>query len=404
MKRWLILLLGMLANIAQGMAYAGSVISAPMLAHANIAEGLYKSHWAGIFTLSIVFLPLGMVTAGKLAERFSPRVPIILGAVLYGSGMLAAAYATNYTMLCFSFGFMLSIGSGLAYGPIVASAVRWFPDKKGLASGLVVGALGFGPVLIAPLCAALLQHGWHITSLLIACGVFCLIAIGLAAFITSPPDGYAERFNKLPQNTPQGGKPQQNNTDLVWYEMILTGNFWILFILFFFGTAPGLMIISAASGIFQSIGHFDAQKAATLVAVLAAANAFGRFLWGTVSDYIGRVNALLLMFILSAAATFLLPMSANPLMLVAVIFVIGTTYGGYLGLFPSFCAEMFGLKNMALNYAVLFIAFAAAALAGPRLYASFDEPLTAFYIAAALALAGCILTAVFRITRGGCRR
>jgi OFA family oxalate/formate antiporter-like MFS transporter len=392
MKRWIYLLLGMIANLAQGVTYASSVIAVPMMAMVNIPADETKAHFALIFTLSCCFLPVGMILGGKLAS-ISPRIPIALGAVIYGAGLFVSGYVTDYKILCLTFGLMLSIGSGLAYGPIVASAVRWFPDKKGFASGLVVSALGFGPAIIAPVCAALLKEQFTISQILQILGVATFAAIGIASFITSPKVDSPNRLQSGKDNVPQAAAA--NTGDYTWLQMLGTGRFYLLALLLFLGAVPGLMIISGAKGIFETFGGFNAGTAATLVGVLAAANALGRFFWGAVSDKIGRVNTVSVMFVISIFTMLGLPFAVNPALLVAVIIVIGLTYGGYLGLFPSFCADAFGAKNVALNYAVLFIAFSIAALVGPRIYGLLD-PKTAFFIAAGLSAAGFIAALGYR--------
>jgi len=384
MNRWFILSLGIIANLAQGVVYAASVISTPMmeglLGITNPAE--IKSCFAVIFAMACIFIPLGMLLAGYL-EKISHRLPIALGTVVFGVGVFSSGFVTNFYVLCITFGFMLSFGSGLAYGPIVANAVRWFPDKKGLASGLAVAALGFGPIWMAPLCATLLAEGFAIQQVLNILGVICFLMMSAAILMPAPPQPQTAA-----QSTPTGN-------DVVWTRMLRTGKFWLLFTLFFLGIVSGMMIYSAASGIFQSIGGFSLEQAAYLVGVLAVANALGRFLWGTISDYLGRVNALIIMYTLSTLMMLGLALPTNPTVLIAVTVVMGITYGGYLGLFPSFCAESFGLKNMAMNYAILFCAFSLAALVGPRIYASF-EPQQAFFIAAGLAFTGCILALLYR--------
>jgi OFA family oxalate/formate antiporter-like MFS transporter len=388
MNRWLILLLGIIGNLALGVAYASSVLSKPMMENMlGIDPTQVKAYFSIIFTLSFLFLPVGMMLAGRL-ERISHRLPIALGAIIYGAGVFTSSYVTDFYVFCITFGFALSFGAGLAYGPIVASAVRWFPDKKGLASGLAVSALGFGPVWIAPLCALLLAKGFLVQQVLQILGAICFVAIGIAVLIPAAPQIRAANVRE--RNT-------KKNNDLAWTQILGTSKFWLLFVLLFLGTLPGMMIISAAKIIFQDIGKYTDVQAASLVAFLAAANALGRFGWGTVSDYIGRINALILMYIFAASAmiALTLPAASTPAMLVFIVFVVGVTFGGYLGLFPSFCAESFGLKNMAMNYAFLFCAFAAAAIVGPRIYVLFD-PKSAFYVAFGLTLTGCVVALLYR--------
>jgi OFA family oxalate/formate antiporter-like MFS transporter len=389
--RWIILCLGIAANLSQGISYSGSVISKPLLERVQIPEAEIQAYWATLFSLGIVFLPLGMIIAGWLTDKRGPRVPIALGAICFASGMFLASIATSYSFLCLTLGFMISMGCGFAYGPIVASAVRWFPDRRGLASGLVVAALGFGPVWIAPFCGMMLSQGFHIATILQCLGVVSLIAIGAAAlFITSPPSGFqgAVKPDTPTPDVEQNPVPLATAREMSWTGMIRTFDFWMLFLFFVLGAVPGLMLISQAQKIFVDLGKFELGTAALLVAVLGAANATGRVLWGTISDYLGRINTLAVMFICSAVAMFALPFAANPFLLVFVIFVIGTTFGGYLGLFPSFCADSFGLKNASLNYAILFIAFSVSAIVGPRLYVMLASPQHAFFTAATLALLG----------------
>ena len=384
MNRWLILFLGIIANLALGIPYSASVLAMPMMAGLlNIGDPAEaRAYFAPIFTLTILFVPVGMLLAGRL-ERISHRVPIALGAIVYGLGVFISSFVTDFYILCITFGLAISVGSGLVYGTVVANAVRWFPDRKGLASGLAVAALGFGPVWIAPLSAFLLANEFAIQQVLQILGTICFLAMILATITPAPPQQ-------------QGPATTHKGNDLVWTQMLCTRKFWLLFTLFFLGTVPGMMLLSQASGIFQEFGNFTPEVAAGLVAVLAVANALGRSLWGAISDYIGRLNALVIMYILSALAMIaFLPVASNPALLVFVVIVIGVTFGGYLGLFPSFCAEAFGLKNLAMNYAFLFMGFALAALVGPRIYVFF-EPAQAFYVAVGVALTGCIIVLLYR--------
>ena len=404
--RWVILCLGIAANLVLGISYAGSVISKPMLLMVGVVDqpAELKSHWGPVFSLGLAFLPLGMIIAGWLADKKGPRLPIALGAVTFASGAILASFATSYAFLCFTFGFMTSLGCGLTYGPVVASAVRWFPDRRGLASGLAVGALGFGPVWIAPFSSIMLNtYGFEIPTVLCCLGVITLIVVGIAAFfVTSPPADFQVSMNPRaaePQEDEQKPAASTVSRDVAWTGMIATTDFWILFFLFVLGATPGMMLISQANGIFVDLGKFSLGHAAVLVGVLGAANALGRVFWGAVSDYLGRLNTLTVMFACSAVTLFMLPFATYPILLATVVLVIGMTYGGYLGLFPSLCAESFGLKNVTLNYAILFIAFAVSAFAGPQIYSLMTESAHAFFTAAALALLGGIVTAIYKMKK-----
>jgi len=405
--RWVILGLGIAANLTQGISYSGSVIAQPLLEMVGIyGTTEIRAHWATLFSLGIIFLPLGMIIAGWLSDTRGPRVPIALGTVIFVSGLLLASIATSYVFLCITFGLMTSLGTGMAYGPIIATAVRWFPERRGLASGLVVGALGFSPVLIAPFFRIMLENGFEPATILQCLGVVALFAMGAAAlFITSPPStiqGAIQDATKPDTPKPEAQQPPVPPIaarELYWTGMIRTTDFWILFLFFVLGTMPGLMLLSQAQEIVMTLGGFEAVAAAFLIAVLAVANATGRVLWGAISDYLGRINTLTVMFILSAIAMATLPFAANPILFIVVILVIGTTFGGNLGLFPSFCADSFGLKNVSLNYAILVIAFATSAFISPRIYASLADPQHAFFIAASIALLGAVGTVIYRFRR-----
>jgi OFA family oxalate/formate antiporter-like MFS transporter len=326
--------LGIAANLTLGICYAGSVISKPLLEMVNVPEEEMRAHWATLFSLGIVLVPLGMIVAGWMTDRRGPRISIALGAVIFSSALFLASIATSYLFLCLTIGIMISIGTGFVYGPVVATAVRWFPDRRGLASGLAVGAMGFGPVWMAPVCGIMLNYGFDITAVLQCLGVVAFIAIGTAAlFVTSPPSAYQidikSKDNKS-RNEPQcnDGKQPPTARELNWSGMMRTTDFWILFFFFVLGTIPGLMLLSQAQGIFVSLGDFEAVTASFLVAVLAVANAGGRPLWGAISDYLGRINTLTIMFLCTAVTMFALPFAANPALLASVVIVIGIVYGG----------------------------------------------------------------------------
>lgn len=402
-RRWIILFAGILANMCQGAAYASSVFAKPLLTHLNILTSTQTpdmTKWAMVFSFNLACLPLGMLISGKLADVKSSRIVIFGGGIIFGLGMFLAGYANSLAWLLVTFGIMMGIGSGAAYGAIVSTAVRWFPDMRGLASGLAVAALGAGTLVIAPIAHGLLGHApegeipilWIFKILGIA---FIVIIVSASFLLKAPPEGYA----------PEGWTPKKTSgaapaaVSMNWIEMLKKPEFWLLFIMYACGAFSGLMIISQASPIAQKMARLTPADAVLIVMFIGLANALGRVMWGFISDKIGRLNALLTMFAVTAIAMFLLPeMSKEKTSLLIDVMIIGTCFGGYLGTFPSVCADYFGTKHLTVNYALLFSAFSVAAIIGPRVAGEIAVKtgtyIDAFIIAAIVSIVGTACTVV----------
>jgi OFA family oxalate/formate antiporter-like MFS transporter len=374
---------GIVANLCQGAAYASSVFAKPLLeylnctimTHGKLAPDMHK--WAFAFSLSLAMLPIGMLLSGKMADQRSPRTVVLIGAILFGGGMFLAGFTHSITWFYLTFGVMMGLGSGSAYGAIVSASVRWFPDRRGLASGLAVGALGFGPVVIAPVAEKLMSTApAGAVPVLFAfkvLGAAFLIAMGFAAIATTnPPKAY-----KPAGYTPSPAAKAASGISLTWTQMLGSGKFWGLYLLYACGAFSGLMIISQAKPMAMEIkANPDALKlfALQVVMIIAIANASGRVVWGFISDLIGRMPSLCTMFLVTAVAMFLLPRFAGQEgTFMADTILIGICFGGYLGTFPSLCADSFGSAGMTVNYALLFSAFAVAALAGPYVGANIKD-------------------------------
>ncbi len=378
MKRWLILLAGILANLCQGAAYASSVFAVPMMMHLGLM--IMKAgkptpdmtKWALAFSMNLGMLPIGMLLSGRIADLKGPRPVVLVGGTIFGLGMLLAGFANTYLHFLLTFGVMMGIGSGMAYGAIVAAAVRWFPDRRGLASGLAVGALGFGPVVIVPVANALMGPAGPgqadtVGLAMRVLGVAFVVIMGLCSLaMTNPPKDYTVGMPAASGGTAPAA------VSLSWTEMLGKSRFWLLYMLYVCGAFSGLMIISQAKPIFMGMKLEgltpDQVKALAggFVMAIAAANATGRVMWATVSDWIGRLWALTLMFLITAVTMFMMPqLSTGQGSLMVAGLLLGVCFGGYLGTFPALCADAFGPKNMAVNYALLFSGFSIAAIAGP---------------------------------------
>lgn len=420
-KRWLILLAGILINLCQGAAYASSVFAKPMLIHLHClvpkmilgADGVAvadpsgamvpnMAKWAAAFSINLACLPIGMLLSGRFTDQRKGRLVIILGGVLFGSGMFLASYANSLSWLYLTFGAMMGLGSGAAYGAVVSTVVRWFPDKRGLASGLAVGALGFGSYLIPGIAIKLMAAAHSQRDAVLYAfeilGIAFLAIIATASFAMTPPP---PDYKPAGYNPKSAAAKSQAKEDLDWTHMLARCKFWLLYGAYACGTFAGLMFVSQASPIAQSMaadikalgtGPKMAEAACAVVMVYGLSNATGRVFWGFVSDRIGRIQAVMLMTMFSGVAMLLLPklaLDSTTLKMAAV--VVGGCYGGCLGTFPSLCADTFGAKNLTANYGLLFSATVLPAISGPLIAAKISTATGSY--SSAFIVAGVVSTA-----------
>lgn len=395
-KRWLILLAGFLSNLCQGIAYASSIFSKPIMETFNIG----KAEATVAFSLIIACLPIGTICGGILNNKKGARLPIVIGSVIFALGLILAYFTVpsqNLMALYITYGVMLGIGSGMAYGSIVGTVTQWFPDKKGLAGGLVVAALGGGPVVLAPIMSALIASCGLQMSFLVLGIVFAVVMVGAALVVVNPPKDFVPEGFKKAETAP--GKPASDKKDFAWNEMLKSGNFWMMAVMFFAGTFAGLMIISKAKGLCDDVISTTGGAVALAVLgvqIIAACNALGRLFWGAVSDKCGRMTTLMIMFALSAVLMAVLNMMAvNFVLFLVGLAVCGLCFGGYLGMFPALCADFFGVKNVTLNFGILFTAFAISGVFAPIVGAKFST-ITGYYVSAIIAIVGLIFTIIMK--------
>lgn len=390
-NRWLILLSGVLINMCVGASYAWSVYQKPLI-------DMFK--WSTnevslAFTLSFGLVPLAMIIAGRFQDRQGPKRVIFLGGIIYSLGIIGTGFTTSLSSLYMTYGVLCGLGIGTIYTCTVANTVKFFPDKRGLASGLVVAGFASGAVILAPLSSALIEaYGVLTTFKLLGCAYLLIISVCTLLVETAPPD-----YRPAGWNPPVPSAAAIVGTDKNWREMLVDPTFYILWGMYTIGCVSGLMVIGHASPIAQEVIKLDSQTAAMAVGFLALANTGGRILWGWVSDKIGRYNAVMIMFILAGVTMFAMTKVSTFLPFMAVLMTVGLCYGGVMGVFPSTTADMFGSKNLGVNYGIIFTAFGAAAVIGPRLASHFKELNSgdynqAFLISAGLSIIGILLTCI----------
>lgn len=390
-KRWLVMAVGLVANVCQGMAYTSSVFMLPLGEALGRPRAEWSREWGFIFAMCLAFLPAGMLMSGKLADYGKTRLTVALGALLFGGGLFLAGFGTSVLWIAVTLGVMTSVGSGSAYGTVIGTMVRWFPDRRGLASGLAVAAVGVGPIILAPIARSLeASHG--VMAMFKILGVASFIAMGLAAlYVTNPPEGYRPEGWTPPEPDARASRPPVEN--LAWRRMIGRGLFWLLYLAYIAGAFAGVLVSGLASPIAIELAGMTASGATFAVMLFALSNAGGRVLWGFLSDLAGRMRMLAVAFVLTAISMFILYWHVGtPGVYLPCLAAAGMCYGGVLGTFPSLNADSFGIKHAAMNLAVLFTSFSVVAVIAPQVLAHYRNGGPAEYPKAFLA-AGCVAVA-----------
>jgi len=386
-NRWIILFASIICNLIIGSAYAWSVFQKPLVQQ----FGWKASDAAWTFAITIAMMPIAMTYVGKKVEQWGPRKTLFIGGICFGLGEFLSGFASSLLPLYLAHGVLGGFGVGTVYGIAMSNTVRWFPDKKGLASGLIAAGLGSGAIFFAPIGNSLIQ-AYGIQSAFKILGVIYLVAIIISTLLIDvPPAGY-----RPAGWTPPPAALGVSGVDKDWREMLKDPIFYVLAVMFVMGAVSGLMIIGHASPIGQEVIGLSPATAALVVSILGLSNTLGRLFWGFMSDIIGRYNALICIYGFFAVAMYFMPTASTMMPFLIMVCAVGLGYGGLLGIYPTINADMFGLKNLGQNYGIMFFAFAVAAIIGPRLAAVVKESSggydQAFLIAAGMGLVGAVLT------------
>jgi len=368
-RGWLVTVAAALTGLVFGVLYIWSVVRAGI----PVSWGWTKADMALPYSTMCAFFAIAMIPAGRLQDRFGPRIAILTGGVLAGLGLVVCGLGGS-SLLAYIIGLGVITGSGVGFGyaATTPASIKWFPPQRtGLIAGIVVAGFGLAPVVLAPLSAWLLdlfastnaqgvvEKG--VPQTMIALGVVTWVVVGaLAMFVRNPPEGH------LVQPPAGAAGVRAIRPQFSWRPMLRTTQFWLLFVMYFFGAAAGLTFISVASDLGK---HALGSQAFLVVVVLALGNSTGRVVTGTLSDRIGRQVTLLIEFIWQAlvvAALYKLSGgNAGWLPILVVVFMLGFNYGTNLAVFPATCKDYFGIRNFGLNYGCLFAAFGSAGLIMP---------------------------------------
>jgi nitrate/nitrite transporter NarK len=398
-RGWAVTFSGTGINLALGILYTWSIFKGAI--SASIAKGGPDSfQWDpkalnDPYAICCLVFAFAMILAGRIQDKFGPRVTACIGGVLVGIGFIWISQTTSYAIWIIGFGLLAGTGIGFGYSAATPPALKWFPpERTGLIAGLVVSGFGLASVYIAPLGTYLVRI-WGLQSAMLFFGIaFLIVVCGLSMMLVNPPQGFSPI-----KAAPQAGGPAKAapaKRDVRPSELLKTLDFYILWIIFVIGAGAGLMVIGSVAGMAQkSMG----AMAFIAVAILAVGNAAGRIIAGMLSDKIGRSNTLIIMLLFQALLMFIaIPVvgAGSGFLVVVIATFLGFNYGTNLSLFPSYAKDLWGLKNFGVNYGLLFSAWGVGGFLLSRLsqmlLASTGKYTSSFVTAGILLIIGAILT------------
>jgi MFS transporter, OFA family, oxalate/formate antiporter len=361
-ERWWIALAGILLQMALGAVYAWSVFRAPLAKqfHWTISEVTLT------FTIAIMVLGFASFFGGLWLKRVGPRVVAMTGGALYGIGVFLASFSYHgLWWLYLTYGVIGGIGLGFAYIVPISVLVKWFPDRRGLMTGIAVGGFGAGALVTAPVATKLIQSVGVLQTFAYLGIAFLVVSVASSYFMQNPPADWA----------PEGWTPKQKQVgqkttrDFTLGEAVKTWQWWALWLLLFLNTSAGISIISQEAPMFQEFTKATAIVAAGMVGIVSIGNALGRVFWAWVSDGLGRRVTFAVMFVLQIALFWFLPTLGAVASVTTVAFIILMCYGGGFGTMPAFAADYFGSANVGSIYGLILTAWGFASAFGPLLIA-----------------------------------
>jgi OFA family oxalate/formate antiporter-like MFS transporter len=361
-NRWGIAIAGVFMQLALGAVYAWSVFRTPLAKQ----FGWSISEVTLTFTISIFVLGFAAFFGGLWLNRKGPRVVAITGGLLYGLGVFLASFSGGKLWLLYlTYGVIGGIGLGLSYIVPVAVLVKWFPERRGLITGVAVGGFGAGALITAPLATRLIQSVGVLHTFAYLGIAYLVVTVIAGYFMQNPPEGWK----------PEGWSPtasqvsQRAQHDYTLGEALKTWQWWALWLLLFLNTSAGISVISQEAPLFQELAGVTAVVAAGMVGLVSIGNAFGRVFWAWVSDLITRKATFFVMFLLQAFLFWTFPNIHSVAVLGIVSFVVLMCYGGGFGTMPAFTADYFGSRNVGPIYGLMLTAWGFASAFGPLLIA-----------------------------------
>ncbi|MFB1049848.1 OFA family MFS transporter [Paraliobacillus sp. JSM ZJ581] len=400
-NRWLIALAGVAIHLSIGSAYAWSVFTIPI----SDLTGWSTAQISFAFSLAIFFLGTSAAFMGHFVEKQGPKKSGMVAAILFGLGIACTGFAIKFEslpLLYITYGVIGGAGLGTGYVTPVSTMIKWFPDRRGLATGLAIMGFGFAALVTGPVAQQLI-NSIGVSNTFFVLGISYFVVMFLASlYLEKPPKDWKPKgFEGSEGSDESKAVIQKDLSQLTANQAVKTRRFWLMWFMLFINITCGIALVSVASPMAQEITGMTAVTAATMVGVMGFFNGGGRFFWATLSDYFGRPNTFTTFFVLNVIVLILLYFTKVPLLYMILIYIIMTCYGGGFAVIPAYIGDMFGTKELGAIHGYILTAWAMAGMAGP-LILSFIYDLTGKYsgtliLFTILCLVALILSLVIRM-------
>ncbi|VHF68791.1 major facilitator superfamily protein [Streptococcus pyogenes] len=360
-KRYIIATAGILLHLMLGSTYAWSVYRNPILQE----TGWDQAPVAFAFSLAIFCLGLSAAFMGNLVEQYGPRLTGTVSAILYASGNMLTGLAIDRKeiwLLYIGYGVIGGLGLGAGYITPISTIIKWFPDKRGMATGFAIMGFGFASLLTSPIAQWLIETEGLVATFYLLGLIYLIVMLFASQLIIKPIAAEIAILDK---------KRLQNNSYLIEgmtaKEALKTKSFYCLWVILFINITCGLGLISVVAPMAQDLTGMSPEMSAIVVGAMGIFNGFGRLVWASLSDYIGRRVTVILLFLVSIIMTISLIFAHSSLIFMISIATLMTCYGAGFSLIPPYLSDLFGAKELATLHGYILTAWAIAALTGPML-------------------------------------
>lgn len=377
-KRWLVLCGMFIGNICYGSMYVWSIFNQPLMK----ATGLPISGISLAYSLMLIVTFVFTLCSAPLLKKLGHKRVMVLSALFWTAGWFFTGFAKTAWQLYLFFSVLVGIGAGLGYNTIVSLVPLWFPDRKGLANGIAIGASGLAPVIVAPIAYSVLNRFGVFTSFRVLGILFALLLAVSIVFISTPPVNYELLFS----DTKSGSVDV--HTGISTKKMLQRPEFYLLWAALLCGATSGMMMTGHAANIGAELVGMTDATAALLVSLLAIMSFSGRLFMGMLSDKIGRFWVVFASLALIGGSMLVLGLIQELWQFLVAFSLVGFCFGAIMAVFPAVCSDTFGTKHMASNWSVLYSGYTAASFVGPFCAASFLEHSGSYR--PAFIMAGCL--------------